>query len=254
MCGQFSLRRSKPSSTVRAANDVTRRSYVRRLSTFFRWLVERGDLESDPCRKVRLRRVPLKFPRALTEEQVDHLIKTIEVGAANKHSAKGLTLWLRDLVEFTVFTALRLSEVCSIRWRHVDLDGRTLHVANGDDFQTKSRKDRRIPLSRRPCEVLRRVMPADPEAFVFTIRGQRLRPHYVSTRFKQMARRAGLGQTRFHDLRHTGCSLLAQRGASIEAIRLFAGHSSVTVTQQYMHLSRDVFATQVIDAFDAPGR
>ena len=53
----------------------------------------------------------------------------------------------------------------------------------------------------------------------------------------------------FHTTRHTCASWLAQNGCGVEAIRLYLGHSSVRVTERYMHLSPDGFASQIKAAF-----
>ena len=65
---------------------------------------------------------------------------------------------------------------------------------------------------------------------------------YLSVRFKHFARLSGLGeQISFHSLRHTACTSLVEKGVPIEVVRQFMGHSSVLVTQKYVHLhSADV--------------
>ena len=52
---------------------------------------------------------------------------------------------------------------------------------------------------------------------------------------KRQEKRAGLRVTRWHVLRHTFCSHLAMRGAPAVSIKELAGHSSITVTNRYMH-------------------
>ena len=56
----------------------------------------------------------------------------------------------------------------------------------------------------------------------------------------------------FHTTRHTVASWLAEREASIEAIRLYLGHSSISVTQRSMHLAPDAFASQITRCFGTP--
>ncbi len=80
--------------------------------------------------------------------------------------------------------------------------------------------------------------------------GTKLHKEYLSRRFKHFARLTGLPEfINFHSTRHTCASWLAQQGCSIEAIRRYMGHSSITVTQKYMHLSPDGFAEQIERAF-----
>ena len=53
--------------------------------------------------------------------------------------------------------------------------------------------------------------------------------------FKRLLRRLGLKERSFHSLRHSFLSRLVRRGASVEAVRILAGHSSLTVTERYVH-------------------
>jgi site-specific recombinase XerD len=57
----------------------------------------------------------------------------------------------------------------------------------------------------------------------------------VLTTLKNLLRRFGLRTRSFHSLRHYFCSKLVNCGASIEAVRLLAGHSDLAITQRYVH-------------------
>jgi len=59
----------------------------------------------------------------------------------------------------------------------------------------------------------------------------------VQTRAKRAARKARLQHHGVHILRHTFCSHLAMRGAPARAIQELAGHTDLSMTQRYMHLS-----------------
>jgi len=67
--------------------------------------------------------------------------------------------------------------------------------------------------------------------------GSPLTQKIVRNHALRSARRAGLARQGVHILRHTFCSHLAMRGAPARAIQELAGHSSLSTTQRYMHLS-----------------
>ncbi len=56
---------------------------------------------------------------------------------------------------------------------------------------------------------------------------------------KRLEQKLGVREWSFHSLRHYFCSTLIRRGASVEAVRLLAGHSKLDVTQRYVHATAD---------------
>jgi integrase/recombinase XerD len=60
------------------------------------------------------------------------------------------------------------------------------------------------------------------------------RQHVLSV-LKRLEKRNGMREWSFHTLRHYFCTTLIRRGASVEAVRLLAGHSRLDVTQRYVH-------------------
>lgn len=228
-----------------SAGDVTRANYTRRLRTFSRWAVREGIAKSVFTEGVRLRRVPKKYPRFLSPGEVECIVATIRARARTAH-------WLADLVLFAVHTGLRRAELINLEWSAVDLDARVLTVANTETFTTKSGAERKVPLSATAVDVLaRRGECGESETYVFTSSAGQLTADYLSRTFKKYARRAGIGDVHLHHTRHTAISWLAQRGVPVEAIRRFAGHSSITVTERYMHVSEDIYATQIQRALAA---
>jgi integrase len=228
------------------AGDVTRHNYVRHLKAFFRWARAEGIASAVATEGVRLRRIPTKFPAYLTPAEVDRIVRTIHEKARSAH-------WLADVVLFAVHTGLRRGELINLLWDHVSREDRLLVVANTESFTTKSATERKVPLSGVAVEVLERRAKSSASGYVFTHRNGRIRPDYLSEAFKRYAVKAGVRGVRLHHLRHTACSWLAQRGVPVEAIRRFAGHSSISVTEKYMHLSDNVYAQQVTAALNEAG-
>lgn len=224
----------------------SRHSYVRYLNVWFRWAKKEGLTDCVATEGVRLKRLPKKFDRYLSEEEVERIVKVIRMEAQT-------AFWLADLVQLAVQTGLRRSELVNLRWDHVDLDTGFLTVANTDDFTTKNGSERKVPLSDTAREVLERRSSedaADRCPYVFSHDEGPYDPDYLSRAFKRYARKAGIGDVHLHHLRHTACSWLAERGVPVEAIRRFAGHSTLAVTERYMHLADDVYADKISAAFN----
>lgn len=224
------------------AGDVTRRTYTRTLKVFFRWAVKEGIAETVATEAVRLRRVPTKFPRFLTQSEVDRIVAAVGTGVP-AHA------WLANLVVFAVHTGLRRGELVNLEWNAVDLDSRVLTVENTETFTTKSGQERRVPLSDAAVSVLSRLAEAcGASPYVFASSTGRLTGDYASHTFLKYARKAGIRDVHLHHLRHTACSWLAQRGVPVEAIRRFAGHSTITVTEKYMHVGEDFYTAAITQA------
>ncbi|OZC02845.1 tyrosine-type recombinase/integrase [Rubricoccus marinus] len=220
------------------AKDVTRHAYCRNLKVFFRWARKEGLTDVVATENVRLRKLPRKYPRFLTHAEVERFAITV------RREARSVQ-WLADLVVFACHTGLRRSELVNLRWDAVDLDSGMLTVANTESFRTKSGADRKVPLSETAKAVLGRVEAAPNCEYVFTCSNGKISPDYLSQAFKKYATKAGLKGVHLHHTRHTACSWLAQRGVPIEAIRRFAGHSTITVTERYMHLSDSMFSSSI---------
>jgi len=56
--------------------------------------------------------------------------------------------------------------------------------------------------------------------------------------FQTALKRVGIKDFRFHDLRHTSASHLLMRGASLKTVQEHLGHTTITMTQRYSHLSK----------------
>ncbi len=229
--------------------DVTRRTYTKHLSTFFRYCVDQGVIAADPTCDVRLRRVPRRFPKALSEEEVIRLITTIEAGPASIR-------WLRDIVIVTVNTGLRRAEAVNLRWRAVDIDNRVLTVACDEGFQTKSGTERKVPLAPPALLVLERLqrqsvgIASSGEAVFQHSRGG-VNPDYLSQRFALYARKAEINEVGFHGLRHTAITRLIERGVPLPIVQRFAGHADIATTMRYCSIADDIYAERIRSAFEA---
>ena len=123
---------------------VTKQSYTRSMKTFFNWLIERDALEENPAKKVRLERVPQKHSRYLTPTDVIAIRRAIEGNDGRAKVTPGTSCWLLPIVQANVHLGLRAGEVCNLRWEDVELEQRTLKVANSEDFTTKSGRERNV--------------------------------------------------------------------------------------------------------------
>ncbi len=135
-----------------------------------------------------------------------------------------------SLVPFLVDTGLRRREVCNLTWDDVNLRDGWIHVVKG-----KSRfARRRIPLTDRAAKLLAELPRSGPAVFWLRTRG--ITHDWLSHTFLDTRRKLKIpDECVLHSTRHTFCTRLGERGADAFAIQRLAGHSSITVSQKYVH-------------------
>lgn len=132
--------------------------------------------------------------------------------------------WVRPAVAIAIETAMRRSEILSLRWADVFLDDRYVRL-----HDTKNGEARDVPLSSRavatlsalPRHVSGRVFPISPEA--------------LKRAFTRACERARLDNLHFHDLRHEATSRISERLDNILELSAVTGHRTVQMLKRYYH-------------------
>ncbi len=145
----------------------------------------------------------------------------------------------------TFFCALRISEVCKLKWQDIDLENKRLKVVDG-----KNHKDGFIPISSVCIAILRKWRQMNQESEYFLqgeAQGQpHLSSHALLERFKVALAKAKLDiptekkeggsqqhQYKFHTLRHSRCTHLLNNGVPIQKVQHFMRHDKIETTMYY---------------------
>jgi integrase len=164
-----------------------------------------------------------------------------EVLSAFEHA----TGWVRVAIGLGGWAGLRACEFRALRVGDVDFTGDRIfvrHSFSGREVSTpKSRNERWVPIAPQLRPALREACRDKlPGAYVLTTRlGGPPCHKSVWEQFQLVLTRAGLPRRRVHALRHYFCSQLVRGGASVEAVRVLAGHSTLAMTQRYVHAQGD---------------
>ena len=138
---------------------------------------------------------------------------------------------LRSVIFVVLHTGLRLGEVLSLKWELIDFEKKMLTVE-----RTKSGKPLTVPINGDLCEELKRLRSLDgTSTYVFENHKTGKPTTTIRTSFETACKRAGIVGLTFHRLRHTVASRLIERHADIEEVRSLLGHSSIAITQRYVH-------------------
>ena len=144
--------------------------------------------------------------------------------------------WLSDIVVFALNTGLRQDELLSLQWSRVSFEREDMLID-----KTKSGKPRAVPLNQIVINILNQRSKAKIRTIkdlVFpTFSGTKILPSNLRRAFYEALRKAGIENFKFHDLRHTFATRLAQRGIDIYKIAKLLGHEDIRMTQRYSHHS-----------------
>ncbi|MGV8168488.1 MAG: tyrosine-type recombinase/integrase [Candidatus Nanoarchaeia archaeon] len=157
-----------------------------------------------------------------------------------------------------LFCGVRISEVCQLRRRDVDLVDCKIKIVQG-----KGCKDRYVmlPSSLKPL-VEKWFRVSESEFFIPTSASDGVSPNYISLKFRAYLEKAGLlldwkktknEQQRhlysFHTLRHTYATYLLERGVDLYYIQRSLGHSDIYTTQIYAYVSQKDLQQKIEKAF-----
>ena len=202
----------KESSPSRANRIIALiRAVLRRAANEWEWLDRAPALRTYPEPKRRV--------RWLTPEQLNGLLQELP-----EHQ--------REAVIFAVATGLRQANVMGLEWSQVNLDSRTVWIYAD---QAKGGRDIHVSLNETAVAVLRRQAGKHAKR-VFTYRGEPFKRAYTKVWMKAL-KRAGIENFRWHDLRHTWASWLAQKGVPMNDIQEMGGWETAAMVRRYAHLS-----------------
>jgi site-specific recombinase XerD len=149
----------------------------------------------------------------------------------------------RELCITGFLTGLRLGELIHLHWTDMDFQMKKILVQNHDDFTTKSKRSRVVPMTDEVLKLLterKKNIRSESELVFPNKHGRKLNVGLVEHKFKITVRRAGLNdKLHFHSLRHSFASALVLSGVSLYAVSKLLGHSQTKTTEIYSHLLPD---------------
>ncbi len=222
-------------SVDRAA--ATRARRLAAIKSFYKFLNRRKRIETNPARRVKSPKLPLKLPRAIPVDEAFALMNAPEAGRL-------LSLRDRAMLEVLYGGGLRVSELVGLSLGDLDRSTNTVRVLG------KGQKERLCPLNpeaiaaldawfeRRGELLAGELKGQDPKAMFLNFRGGRLTTRSVQRHLDTYVKRLGLNRKMSpHALRHSFATHLLAGGADIRSIQELLGHASLSTTQRYTAVS-----------------
>jgi integrase/recombinase XerD len=205
------------------------------LKSFYRFLLLDGLVRKDPAADLTSPKTWMTLPKYLTVQEVEDLL--CQPDDKDLHG-------LRDkaMLELLYATGLRVSELIQLRPKDLNLEDGYL-ICRG-----KGGKERVIPLgksaavwTRKYLDEARPQLQKEPaEALFLTRLGDPFTRQGFWKMLREYGRKAGLAsKISPHILRHSFATHLLERGADLRSVQLMLGHSQITTTQIYTHVSRE---------------
>jgi integrase/recombinase XerC len=225
-------------------------SIARKLSSvraLYVFLGRTGEVRENPAALLQSPKLTRGLPLVLRPEAAAEVVESPDRGPLGTEVEK-----LRDraFLELLYGSGLRVSELFALDLEAVNLRACEVRVLG------KGRKERIVPISGKALEALEVYLPRrpelchpktgvyDPKALLLTRRGQRLGVRRIQALVQRYgALGAGRPDLHPHALRHSCATHLLEGGADLRVIQELLGHSSLSTTQRYTHVSLDQLLT-----------
>lgn len=238
---------------VRNVDDIVIRSYMgflykknqkstiaRKLSalrSFFRFLVKRGAIRTNPADKVLTPKRGRPLPNYLPVDDMFRLLDGVKGESV-------LALRNRAILETLYSTGVRVAELAGMDIGDVDFDSGFVRVIG------KGNKERLAPVGKKALGRIRAYVDTrrkttgsviqDSEPLFLNSRGGRLSTRSIARLLEVVVRQMGLLRPISpHGLRHTFATHMLDAGADLRVVQELLGHASLTTTQRYTHVSID---------------
>jgi len=233
--GKLPLSQLTPARIIAARDELAKgdrspstvNRYTAALSSVCSYGVKRLQLlDANPCQKVEKLKEPAGRTRHLDEQELRRLLDACREISAPLHLAVVLAL----------STGARRMSVWGLRWRDIDLSEGKESVVFKD---TKNRSDVHLPLVGLAVTLLlehRKVRRLDTD-LLFASKKDPTKPMSFRASFERALKQAEIEGFRWHDLRHSAASYLAQSGVDLLMIAQVLGHKTLQMSMRYSHLN-----------------
>lgn len=137
---------------------------------------------------------------------------------------------MSDIIDFAIFTTMRVAEICRIVWADVNYEDQTVIIRDRKDPQDKDGNDQVVPVLDDAWKILIAQPKDDDRIFPYSA-------STISTIFPRACKDLGIVDLHFHDLRHEGTSQLFEvLHYEIQEAAVFTGHKDWTMLKRYVHL------------------
>ena len=218
-------------------NDVSINSYLRDFITTMHYLMNEGYIQSYKMQAIKVDKSPIE---TYNEQELQLLLKKPNI---KKCSFTEYQCWV--MTNFLFSTAVRQRSLMNIKVKDIDFDNNVVYVN-----VTKNRKPLIVPLNQTMVNILieylkYRQHKSDEDYLFCNVFGQQLVKSTCYHKLYEYNKKRGVETTGIHRYRHTFAKQWILSGGNVVSLSKLLGHSSLDITQNYIHLLVSDVAKQV---------
>lgn len=210
-----------------SATSVTRK--IASLRGFFKWVCANELSPVNPTFTLEQPKVPQRLPKVMTMQEINEILN------------QDLSKIQRVMLELLYGCGLRVSELVNLKINDYDLKGKFLECTG------KGSKDRIVPMGNKACEAVKDYLPErdflvqkfnlKTKQLLINEKGKNVTRQEVYTFIHEQGKKIHKAISP-HTLRHSFATHLLENGADLRVVQELLGHSDVSTTQLYTHISK----------------
>jgi len=215
--------------------EKTKSHYLTVLNSFYAFLLDENKININPCENIKQPKVPKKLPNYLTIEEVDKLLD-IRLNDPLAYRNKAM-------LELLYSSGVRISELIELKLNNIDFTDELIRVMG------KGSKERIIPLGEEAIKYLslyvnqyrNLILKTKTSEYLFINNfGNKMSRQGFFKILKKLCNDQGIeNNISPHTLRHSFATHLLNNGADLRVIQELLGHSDISTTQIYTHISNE---------------
>lgn len=232
-------------------NPKSQARFISALRSMYKFLLLEDYIDSDPTELLEGPKIGRKLPDFLSQEEVDQIIASVDMGANEGHRN-------RAIFETLYGCGLRVSELINLRLSDLFFEEEIIRVTGKGD------KERLVPINpmaikfisiyRKEVRVHLKIQKGHEDFVFLNRRGKKLTRAMIFHIVKTQTQKAGVRKTVSpHTFRHSFATHLVEGGADLRAVQQMLGHESITTTEIYTHLDQK-YLRKVLEDFHPRAR
>lgn len=213
----------------------TKAHYLTSINNFYKYLLDNNIIKINPCEGIKMPKLEKKLPVYLTIEEVMNLL---DINTSTAYDLRN-----KAMLELLYASGIRISEMCDLTISNLYLDDEMIKVMG------KGSKERIIPINKVAVKSLKEYLAyarpsllgtKDSEYVFISSRHTKISRQAFFKYLKALCEKKGIKKNISpHILRHTFATHLLNNGADLRIVQVLLGHSDITTTQIYTHLSQE---------------